>query len=243
MTAKVERIGSVQKNSPGSSKTSPTCGKYFDSHYSFKDDLFEFEVPPEAPVFYPTDEEFEDPLGYIAKIRPLAENTGICKIKPPTVRIKSPSLQIFMILSIFQNWQPPFAVDVDKLRFTPRIQRLNELEAKTRVKLNFLDQIAKFWELQGSSLKIPMVEKRALDLYTLHSVVQSEGGFDTATKDRKWAKISIRMGYPAGKSIGTILKTHYERLLFPFDVFRQGKQLNIVSGGKRFNGRVFYCVN
>lgn len=114
-------------------------------------------------------------------------------------------------------------MDVDKLRFTPRIQRLNELEAKTRVKLNFLDQIAKFWELQGSSLKIPMVEKRALDLYTLHRVVHSEGGFETISKDRKWSKIGTQMGYPPGKSIGTILKMHYERLLYPFDVFRQGK--------------------
>lgn len=46
---------------------------------------FEFEVPPEAPVFYPTEKEFEDPLAYINKIRPFAENTGICKIKPPSV--------------------------------------------------------------------------------------------------------------------------------------------------------------
>lgn len=89
--------------------------------------------------------------------------------------------------------------------------------------MNFLDQIAKFWELQGSSLKIPMVEKRALDLYTLHRMVQSEGGFETITKDRKWSKIASQMGYPPGKSIGTILKMHYERLLYPFDVFRQGK--------------------
>lgn len=27
-----------------------------------------------------------------------------------------------------QEWQPPFACDVDRLKFTPRIQRLNELE-------------------------------------------------------------------------------------------------------------------
>lgn len=27
-----------------------------------------------------------------------------------------------------QDWQPPFACDVDRLKFTPRIQRLNELE-------------------------------------------------------------------------------------------------------------------
>lgn len=32
------------------------------------------------------------------------------------------------ISQYFQSWQPPFAVDVDKLRFTPRVQRLNELE-------------------------------------------------------------------------------------------------------------------
>lgn len=37
------------------------------------------------------------------------------------------------------------------------------------------------------------------------------------------------MGYQVGKSIGTILKTHYERLLFPFDVFKHGKAVNIVS--------------
>lgn len=29
---------------------------------------------------------------------------------------------------LIQNWQPPFAVDIDSFRFTPRIQRLNELE-------------------------------------------------------------------------------------------------------------------
>lgn len=81
-----------------------------------------------------------------------------------------------MEMASFQDWQPPFAVDVDKLKFTPRIQRLNELEAHTRIKLNFLDQVAKFWELQGSTLKIPLVEKRALDLCTLKKFVTKEGG-------------------------------------------------------------------
>lgn len=108
---------------------------------------------------------------------------------------------------------------MDKLRFTPRVQRLNELEAKTRVKLNFLDQIAKFWELQGSSLKIPMVERKALDLYSLHRMVQDEGGLESTTKERKWSSIAARLGYPPNKSCGTILKGHYERILFPYDVF------------------------
>ncbi|CAG4948517.1 unnamed protein product [Colias eurytheme] len=60
---------------------------------------FTFTPPPEAPVFEPTLEEFTDPLGYIAKIRPVAEKTGICKIKPPAI------------------WQPPFSLDKKFLNF------------------------------------------------------------------------------------------------------------------------------
>ncbi|CAH2061130.1 unnamed protein product, partial [Iphiclides podalirius] len=173
-----------------------------DSASPMKPDNFTFTVPPEAPVFEPTPEEFLDPLAYISKIRPIAEKSGICKIKPPA------------------HWQPPFAVDVDRLRFTPRIQRLNELEAITRVKLNFLDQIIKFWELQGSVLKIPTVERKPLDLYSLHKIVREAGGFEVCSAERKWSKIARRMGHPQGKGIGSILKSHYERILYPYDVFK-----------------------
>ncbi|XP_017783034.1 PREDICTED: lysine-specific demethylase lid isoform X2 [Nicrophorus vespilloides] len=199
MSGRDERISPTLSNTGSCSNDS--------SAKSTRQDVFEFAVPPEAPVFSPTEAEFAEPLVFIDKIRPIAEKYGICKIKPPP------------------NWQPPFAVDVDKLKFTPRIQRLNELEAKTRIKLNFLDQIAKFWELQGSSLKIPMVEKRALDLYTLHRLVEHEGGFSNVSKERKWAKVAVYMGYPQGKGIGTILKTHYERLLYPFEVFAMEKKI------------------
>uniref|UniRef100_A0A7R9HMY3 [histone H3]-trimethyl-L-lysine(4) demethylase n=1 Tax=Timema monikensis TaxID=170555 RepID=A0A7R9HMY3_9NEOP len=131
--------------------------------------------------------------------------------------------------SSVQSWQPPFTVDVDNFKFTPRIQHLNELEAKTRIKLNFLDQIAKFWELQGSTLKIPMVERRALDLYSLHKIILEEGGLEVTTKERKWSKVATRLGYPQGKSIGTLLKSHYERILYPFDIFQQEKNLSQIT--------------
>ncbi|XP_075987464.1 lysine demethylase 5 isoform X2 [Anticarsia gemmatalis] len=173
-----------------------------DSASPMKPDNFTFTPPPEAPVFEPTPEEFLDPLAYISKIRPIAEKSGICKIKPPP------------------HWQPPFAVDVDRLRFTPRIQRLNELEAITRVKLNFLDQIIKFWELQGSVLKIPTVERKPLDLYALHKIVKEAGGFEICSSERKWSKVARRMGYPQGKGIGSILKNHYEKILYRYDVFK-----------------------
>ncbi|KFQ80202.1 Lysine-specific demethylase 5B, partial [Phaethon lepturus] len=145
-----------------------------------------------------------------------------------------------------QDWQPPFACDVDKLHFTPRIQRLNELEvnfvffffffppppAQTRVKLNFLDQIAKFWELQGCTLKIPHVERKILDLFQLNRLVAEEGGFDVACKERKWTKIATRMGFAPGKAVGSHIRAHYERILYPYNLFQSGASL--LSKGKHF---------
>lgn len=43
-------------------------------------------------------------------------------------------------------------------------------QAETRVKLNYLDRIARFWEIQASSLKIPHIERRILDLFSLSKV-------------------------------------------------------------------------
>lgn len=72
-----------------------------------------------------------------------------------------------------------------------------------------------------------MVERKALDLYSLHRIVQEEGGLESTTNGRKWSKVASRMGYPVGKSVGTILKSHYERILYPFDVFTSGKTEDI----------------
>uniref|UniRef100_A0A3B5M4E4 [histone H3]-trimethyl-L-lysine(4) demethylase n=1 Tax=Xiphophorus couchianus TaxID=32473 RepID=A0A3B5M4E4_9TELE len=166
-----------------------------------------FIPPPECPVFEPSWEEFQDPLGYIAKIRPIAEKSGICKIRPPP------------------DWQPPFSVELENFHFTPRIQRLNELEAETRVKLNYLDRIARFWEIQGSSLKIPHIERRILDLYSLSKIVADEGGFELICKERRWARIAQRLGYPPGKNIGSLLRSHYERIVYPFEMFQSGASL------------------
>lgn len=167
----------------------------------------EFKPPPECPVFEPSWEEFSDPFAFFNKIRPIAEKTGICKVRPPP------------------DWQPPFACDVDRLHFTPRIQRLNELEAQTRVKLNFLDQIAKFWELQGCTLKIPHVERKILDLYQLNKLVLEEGGFETVCKERRWTKIAMTMGFAPGKAVGSHIRSHYERILYPYYLFQSGANL------------------
>ncbi|XVF06404.1 hypothetical protein REPUB_Repub06bG0045800 [Reevesia pubescens] len=68
----------------------------------------------DAPVFYPTEEEFEDTLKYIASIRPRAEQYGICRIVPPS------------------SWKPPCPLKEKNMwensRFATRVQRVDKLQ-------------------------------------------------------------------------------------------------------------------
>lgn len=74
----------------------------------------------EAPIFYPTREEFEDTLGYIAKIRPKAEAYGICRIVPPS------------------SWKPPCPLKEKSMwedaKFSTRIQQVDLLQNREPMK-------------------------------------------------------------------------------------------------------------
>lgn len=74
----------------------------------------------DAPVFYPSEEEFKDTLKYIASIRPTAESYGICRIVPP------PSWKPSCPLKEKHLWQGS--------NFTTRIQRVDKLQNRDTVK-------------------------------------------------------------------------------------------------------------
>jgi len=57
----------------------------------------------DSPVFYPTSDEFKDPMAYIRTISEKAKNYGICKIIPPV------------------GWNMPFVTDSEVCIFFPRV--------------------------------------------------------------------------------------------------------------------------
>lgn len=66
-----------------------------------------------TPVFHPTEEEFKDTLQYIAKIRPKAEEYGICRIIPP------------------DSWKPPSLIKGNKFessKFGTHVQQIDALK-------------------------------------------------------------------------------------------------------------------
>ncbi|KAG6724331.1 hypothetical protein I3842_03G255000 [Carya illinoinensis] len=74
-------------------------------------------VSEEAPIFYPTEEEFEDTVKYIASIRPRAEAYGICRIVPPS------------------SWQPPCLIKKNNIwensTFVTHIQQIDGLQKQS----------------------------------------------------------------------------------------------------------------
>ncbi|KAG0261437.1 hypothetical protein BGZ95_004230 [Linnemannia exigua] len=158
----------------------------------------------EAPCFYPTPEQFTEPLKYIESIRSEAEKAGICKIIPPA------------------GWKPTFALDTEVFRFKTRIQKLNSMEGETRTNLNYLEQLYKFHSQQGQPvLKIPQLDKRPIDLFRLKKEVASRGGYHKVTSGKKWAEIGRGLDYTRKQctSLSNALKSAYIKVILPYEIY------------------------
>ncbi|KAJ2710567.1 hypothetical protein H4R19_003685, partial [Coemansia spiralis] len=181
-----------------------------------------------APTFYPSAAEFQDPLAYIQKIRPLAESAGLCKIVPP------------------EGWSPPFSLDTKRFRFKTRIQKLNSLEGKTRTNLNYLDQLHRFHSQQGRPMvKVPQLDHRPIDLYGLRHEVTVRGGYQKVNGEKRWAEIGRVMKYDRKTctSMSNSLKSTYQKYILPFELYLAkhggappGSQSTGAGGGDDDNG-------
>ncbi|VDN04239.1 unnamed protein product [Thelazia callipaeda] len=138
---------------------------------------FNFERPPFAPTFFPSVEEFADPISYIAKIKGDAEKYGVVKIRPPAF------------------FRPPFAINGKNFNFTPRVQKLNQIDALVRAKLIFDAQLAGFWLMQGQTLEMPTIENKLVDLHSLYTVVVKYGGPNVMDAQKLWGTATKRLGF------------------------------------------------
>ncbi|KIL70324.1 hypothetical protein M378DRAFT_20771 [Amanita muscaria Koide BX008] len=156
----------------------------------------------DCPEFYPTSEEFKDPMSYIRSISDRARHYGICKVVPP------------------EGWKMPFITDTEAFRFKTRVQQLNSIEASSRAKVNFLEQLYRFHKQQGNPrVAIPSINHKPVDLWLLRKEVQKMGGYDAVTKSKKWSDLGRILGYRGIPGLSTQLKTSYSRVILPYEHF------------------------
>ncbi|KAG6813425.1 hypothetical protein H0H92_011122 [Tricholoma furcatifolium] len=156
----------------------------------------------DCPEYWPTEEEFKDPMAYIRSISAEAKQYGICKIIPP------------------KDWKMPFVTETETFRFRTRLQRLNSIEASSRAKLNFLEQLYQFHKQQGNPrIVIPTINHKPLDLWLLRKEVHKLGGYEAVTREKKWSDLGRILGYRGIPGLSTQLKQSYARVILPYEDF------------------------
>jgi jmjN domain/ARID/BRIGHT DNA binding domain len=142
---------------------------------------------PQAPVYRPSEEEFVNPLEYIAKIRPEAERYGICKIVPPA------------------SWKPPFMIDSETFEFNTRIQVVSELQNKVSSSPEYRAWNAKYLQflktLGKSKKRNPTFSGRDIELFKLHNIVAKRGGYQAVCDQKGWRDVARLLGVRAFRAV------------------------------------------
>ncbi|KAJ8938788.1 hypothetical protein NQ318_010316 [Aromia moschata] len=154
----------------------------------------------EAPVFHPTDQEFQDPLEYIERIRHKAEQFGICRIVPPN------------------SFKPECKV-TDDMRFTAYNQYVHKMLHRWGPNFKELMAIRKYLETQNISLTHPpWIGGMEIDLPRLYQTVQTLGGLKEVIEKKKWPRVSELMKIPkSAQDRVTKLDDIYCKYLLPYD--------------------------
>ncbi|CAO0801826.1 unnamed protein product [Mucor circinelloides] len=176
----------------------------------------------EAPTFYPTNEEFKDPLAYIKSLEVPGSKYGIIKIVPPA------------------DYHPRFSLNTESFRFKTRIQKLNKIEGETRTVVNYLEQVKSYYKLRGkSTTNIPKLDKKDINLYRLKKEVALRGGVQRVTRLKLWAEIGRELGYVRKNwtRLSNTLKTTYQKVILPYETW-YGKHKR--DTGKKVQ---YYIVN
>ncbi|XP_039309182.1 protein Jumonji isoform X2 [Solenopsis invicta] len=154
----------------------------------------------EAPTFHPSEKDFQDPLEYIDKIRPIAEKFGICRVVPPP------------------NFKPECKVS-DDMRFTAYNQYVHRMLHRWGPNVKEMMAIKKYLATQSITLtQPPWIGGMEVDLPHLYQTVQSLGGLKEVIEKKKWQKVADGMKIPkSAQDRVTKLDDIYCKYLLPYD--------------------------
>lgn len=154
----------------------------------------------EAPVFRPTEKEFQDPIEFFERILPVASRFGICRIIPPA------------------SFKPECRVS-DDMRFTAYNQYIHKMLHRWGPSAKELAAIKKYLDTQNISMQHPpWIGGMEVDLPRLYHTVQELGGLKEVIEKKKWPKVSEEMCIPkTAHDRVSKLDDIYCKYLLPYD--------------------------
>ena len=66
---------------------------------------------------------------------------------------------------------------------------------------------------------------------------------EVVNSEKKWQKVANDMGYSSqNKNIGPLLKAHYERIIYPLDIFEREEQRKNEAIKKEVTSPTFFYI-
>ncbi|RCK60593.1 Protein ECM5 [Candida viswanathii] len=204
--------------------------------------------PNDIPCYLLNESQLADPITFIDGLLELGKKYGAVKIRLPSAdtELFQSTMQINSDLFWFQTNKllnnPPedeiymrlkFHHDLIEFHNSEEFAKYEDMENK---KINNMATSSSTSSSGSSSSsmpptftqvsKLPMIDKRPLDLYKLFQSVTIRGGFMEVINRKLWAQIGRELGYK-GKimtSLSSSLKSSYQKILYPYEQYLTAKK-------------------
>ncbi|VVC29307.1 Hypothetical protein CINCED_3A006504 [Cinara cedri] len=166
----------------------------------------------EAPTFYPSEEDFKDPLEYFEIIKPVAQKYGICRVVPPP------------------SFKPECKVS-DDMRFTAYNQYVHKMMNRWGPNVREMMAMKKYLKTQSIMLSNPpLIGGMELDLPRLYHTVQELGGLKEVIELDKWSRVADLMKIPkSAQDRVTKLDDIYCKYLLPYDTLSHEERQKLIT--------------
>lgn len=167
----------------------------------------------EAPVFRPTEKEFQDPIEFLNRITPIAARFGLCRIIPPS------------------TFKPECKIS-DDMRFTAYNQYVHKMLHRWGPSVKEFNAIKKYLATQCITLnQPPLIGGMEVDLPRLYHTVQELGGLKEVIEKKKWARVAEEMCIPkSAQDRVTKLDDIYCKYLLPYDTLSPTERQKLFDG-------------
>lgn len=154
----------------------------------------------EAPIFRPSEKDFQDPMEYIERISATASRFGLCKIIPPA------------------SFKPDCQL-TDDIRFIAYNQYIHKMLNRWGPSTKELSAIRKYLLTQNIQMvHPPLIGGMEVDLPRLYHTVQELGGLKEVIEKKKWSRVAEEMCIPkTAHDRVTKLDDIYCKYLLPYD--------------------------
>lgn len=166
----------------------------------------------DAPTFYPSEEDFKDPLEYFKIVKPVAQKYGICRVVPPP------------------SFKPECKV-TDDMRFTAYNQYVHKMMNRWGPNVREMMAMKKYLETQSIVLSNPpLIGGMEVDLPRLYHTVQDLGGLKEVIEMDKWCRVADLMKIPkSAQDRVTKLDDIYCKYLLPYDTLSHEERQKLIT--------------